>query len=71
MNSPERDLDLKPDKLCYTIDESARALGVHRRTVYRQIAIGELIAINLFGRTVVTTESMRQAVATAPRKVRS
>lgn len=55
-----------------SIPEAGKALGgegdpLSRNTIYRMISRGELEAIKLGARTLVTTESIRARVASAPR----
>jgi excisionase family DNA binding protein len=45
-------------KLAYSVSEVGQALGVSRPTIYRLINAGELRAIKIVGRTVVTADDL-------------
>jgi excisionase family DNA binding protein len=50
------------DKLAYSINETARALGLGRTSIYAMIADGRLEAFKLGRRTLVKAESIRRLV---------
>lgn len=57
---------MKP--LGLSIPETGKTLGgTSRATIYRMINRGELEAIKLGARTIITTESIEARVAAAPR----
>lgn len=41
------------DRLAYSADDAARAVGVSRRTIDRMVAAGDLRAVNLRNRKVI------------------
>lgn len=59
--------DLPPGaKLAYTVDESAKALGLSSATVWAMLKDGELKARKLRGRTLVLREELRRVLDAAP-----
>lgn len=59
--------DLGPtDKLAYTVDEAAAAMGLGRTTVFAMIGAGELTAKKLRGRTLVTRSEILRVLDAAP-----
>jgi excisionase family DNA binding protein len=60
------------EPIALSIPEAGKALGgaaepLSRNTIYRMIARGDLEAIKLGSRTLVTTASIKQLAASAPR----
>ena len=60
------------DPIALSINEAGKALGgegepLSRNTIYRMIARGDLVAIKLGARTLVTTNSIKELAASAPR----
>lgn len=53
---------MNPNKLAYTIDEAAEAMGVSRRTIYDQIRRGELEKFTWAGRTLIRADVLREAL---------
>lgn len=53
--------------LAHAIPDAARAIGIGRSAVYELIADGRLDARKLGGRTVITDESLRELIASAPK----
>jgi excisionase family DNA binding protein len=62
MTRPDPELETK---LTYNVGEAARALGVSKSQIYSKIAVGELRSFRVFGRVVVTADTLRQVVAAA------
>jgi excisionase family DNA binding protein len=60
-----------PKKLCYGVKELARALGVSRGFIYKEIAAGRLRPIKLGRRTSFTVEEVRRYLADCPRGPKS
>ncbi len=46
------------EELAYSINRSAKALGVGRSTIYKLIKTGEIDALKIGTRTLVTTASI-------------
>lgn len=46
----------EPDKLAYTVQEAAKATGLHRATLYRLAKAGELPLCHVRGRTLIRRE---------------
>lgn len=46
------------EELAYSINRSAKALGVGRSTIYKLIKAGEIDALKIGTRTLVTTASI-------------
>lgn len=66
----EDDIEMKP--IGYSIPETGKQLGgeddpLSRATIYRMIKRGELEAIKVGSRTLVTTASLEALAASAPR----
>jgi excisionase family DNA binding protein len=57
-------------KLCYSIPEAGRALGVSRATVYVLIKDGDLASIRVGGRRLVTAQALRDFIDCAQRTER-
>lgn len=58
------------DRLLVTIDESAAALSVSRRTIYRLIDAGKLEAINIGGCRRIPVTSLHKLCRTLTREAR-
>lgn len=46
------------DELAYSINRTAKALGVGRSTIYKLIKTGQVDALKIGTRTLITTESI-------------
>lgn len=55
------------DKLAYTINEAAAAVGLGRTTIYRLIAEGKLSTVKVGHRTLIPTASLRALIDNAPK----
>lgn len=53
---------MSADKLSYTINEAAAAIGVSRRTIYAMIEREELTAFKWCGRTLIRADVLREAM---------
>jgi excisionase family DNA binding protein len=51
------------EPLVYSINDTAKALGLGRTSIYAMIADGRLEAFKLGRRTLVKTESIRRLIA--------
>jgi excisionase family DNA binding protein len=51
----------------YTVKEVAEALGVGRTTVWKALSEGNLSAVKLGHRTLVSADSLRSWIASLPR----
>ena len=56
-------------KLSYTVDEAAKATGVSRATIYRQVRAGELETFTWCGRTLIRADVLQRAVDRASGRV--
>ena len=54
-------------RLAYTIPDAASASGLGRTTLYELIGRGDLVAVKIGKRTLITAESLNRLIATAPR----
>jgi excisionase family DNA binding protein len=60
-DAPPIALTAQPDgRLAYRVDELAKALGVHRRTIERAISSGKLKSTKALGARLVWAESVRE-----------
>ncbi len=57
----------QPDKLAYTIKETAATLGIGRTTIYAAIRDGKIAAVKLGHRTLIPADEIRQWMASLPR----
>lgn len=55
------------ERLAYTIPEATAASGIGRTTLYQLIGDGDLVAIKIGNRTLITAESLRKLIEAAPR----
>ena len=55
-----------PERLTYSIDEVATALGVSRLAVTQRIATGEIAARKFGSRVLIEAESVRRFLAGLP-----
>jgi excisionase family DNA binding protein len=62
--------EILPEKLAFMIKEAAAALGIGTATLWRAISDGKLVALKLGGRTLIPADSLRQWVASMPRRGR-
>ena len=53
--------------IAYRTNEAARALGIGLTKLYEFIGSGDLDAVKIGGRTVVTAESMTRFLASRPK----
>jgi excisionase family DNA binding protein len=58
------DPETPPVKLALTVEETCEALTISRPTFYRLVRDGELKAIKIAGRTVVTTAELQRFLDT-------
>ena len=56
---------LPPDKLAYTLDEAAHALGIGRTTLWKMTKAGEIATFQLHGRTLVRRADLEALVDAA------
>lgn len=54
------------ERATLTLDETAKALGVSRATIYRMLRAGRLSAIKVRRRTLIPTPVIAALVASAP-----
>lgn len=52
----------KPEKLAYTIQEAASAIGVSKPTIYRAIRKGDLRMVKYLGRSLIRAEDLKAAL---------
>lgn len=52
------------DELAYSINRTAKVLGVGRSTIYKLIKTGQVDAIKIGTRTLITTESITRLTQT-------
>lgn len=50
------------DEIAYSINRTARALGVGRSTIYKLIKTGQIDALKIGTRTLITTESIARLI---------
>lgn len=50
------------DKLSYTINEAAAAIGVSRPTVYKLVKLGELTTFKFAGRTLIRADVLQACI---------
>lgn len=55
------------EELAYSINRTAKALGVGRSTIYKLINTGEIDALKIGRRTLITTASIARLTRTQPR----
>jgi excisionase family DNA binding protein len=55
----------EPEKLSYTLEEAARATGVSRTTIWRQIKAGKLQSFRYAGKTLIMADDLRAALGAA------
>lgn len=53
---------MSAEKLSYTINEAAAAIGVSRRTIYDLIKRGDLEKFTFCGRSLIRADVLRQVV---------
>jgi excisionase family DNA binding protein len=53
------------EKLTYTVEECARAIGIGRTSVYELIATGELLTVKIGGRRLVPVSAARALLESA------
>lgn len=54
------------DELAYSINRTAKALGVGRSTIYKLIKTGQIDAIKIGTRTLITTASIARLTEVRP-----
>ncbi len=54
------------DELAYSINRTAKALGVGRSTVYKLIKTGQVDALKIGTRTLITTASIARLTEARP-----
>jgi len=59
--------EVSSEKLAYTIKEAATALGIGRTTLWKAITEGQLTAVKLGSRTLISSEALRGWIGTLPR----
>lgn len=52
------------DELAYSINRTAKTLGVGRSTIYKLIKTGQVDALKIGTRTLITTASIRRLTQT-------
>lgn len=52
----------EPAKLCYTIQEAAKVTGVHKATIWKKVAAGELTTFKWCGRTLIRAEVLQASL---------
>jgi excisionase family DNA binding protein len=60
-------LNLQPTQLCYSPVEAAKNLGIGRSTVFNLLARGELKAVKLGTRTLISAEELQRYLASLPK----
>jgi len=53
---------LNPNKLSYTVDEAARAIGVSRSKIYEMRRTGEITTFTWCGRTLIRADVLQAAL---------
>lgn len=53
--------------LSYSVTNAAKALDVSRSTVYNLIASGQIVALKMGTRTIVTAEELKRYLGTLPK----
>lgn len=59
-------LEVTMDELTYSINRTAKALGVGRSSVYKLIKSGRLDALKIGTRTLITTASIARLTSASP-----
>jgi hypothetical protein len=59
----------EPAKLSYTIPEAAKAIGVCKATIWRQVKAGELTTFRWCGRTLIRADVLQSALDRASGRV--
>ncbi|KGB59216.1 MAG: helix-turn-helix domain-containing protein [Sphingopyxis terrae] len=54
------------DELAYSINRTAKALGVGRSTIYKLIKTGQIDALKIGTRTLITTASIARLTEARP-----
>jgi DNA binding domain, excisionase family len=54
------------DELAYSINRTAKALGVGRSTIYKLIKTGQVDALKIGSRTLITTASIARLTEARP-----
>lgn len=57
----------KVERLAYTIPDASAVSGIGRTAIYELIGSGELTAIKIGRRTLVTAASLRRLIESAPK----
>jgi excisionase family DNA binding protein len=53
-------------RLAYSVEEAAEAISCGRTSVFELIRTGQLRAVKVFGRTLITDDDLRATLATLP-----
>lgn len=61
-------MNLDPDKMSYNIPEAAKATGVGKTTIWKQVKEGDLTTFKWSGRTLIRRDVLQAAIdrASAP-----
>lgn len=59
-------VDLRPEKLTYTLSEVVKATGVGRSTLYRMRKDGELVFWKCGNKTLIKADELRRWLASMP-----
>jgi len=55
----------QPDRLCYSINEAAKLVGVCKRTIYNEISAGRLRKMKLARRALIPADALREWIDAA------
>lgn len=56
---------LEAERICYSVDDAAAAMSVGRKTLYREIASGNLRPLKMGARTLISADELRAWVGRA------
>jgi excisionase family DNA binding protein len=60
-------MKMSPAPLCYSPVEAAKVLSLGRSTIFNLLARGELVAVKLGTRTLISTEELQRYLASLPK----
>jgi excisionase family DNA binding protein len=59
---------MNDDRLAFTIEEAARAIGISRGGAYRSAHTGELPTVRIGGRLLVPRDALKELIAERARR---
>jgi excisionase family DNA binding protein len=54
---------MNPDRLAFTIEEAARAIGISRGGAYKSARTGEIPTVRVGGRLLVPRDALKELIA--------